>query len=170
MKGPRIVKRKAINTETDPYLHRIKPGDMAACKKCGAVYHNKRWSLTVPAGAGGKAQVPVVCPACRKVMDRFAEGFVTIRGRFLDAHKEEILRLIRNKEKVAMRYNPLDRIIGINEKKGLMDITTTTEKMAQRIGQMMKKTFDGELTYKWSDDVKLARVVWTREEPPEGKR
>lgn len=170
MKGPRIVKKKSINSEKDPYLLGISPDDMAVCKRCGAVYHDKRWSLTLPAGVREeKPSVQVVCPACRKILDKFAEGYVTIKGAFLNAHKDEILHLIRNKEKIAMRHNPLDRIIEISDKKGLIEVTTTTEKLAQRIGQMMKKTYDGELEYKWSEDVKLARVVWTRDERPSGK-
>lgn len=166
MKGPRIVKKKSINSEKDPYLLKIAPGDMAVCKKCGAVYHNKRWSLskkTIALPATAK-KLSVVCPACQKIKDKFAGGYVTLHGTFLKAHKDEILSLVRNKEEHAMHFNPLDRIIEIKAKKSLIEITTTTEKLAQRIGQMLKKAFDGEVEYKWSSDVKLARIVWTREE------
>lgn len=166
MKGPRIVKKKSINSEKDPYLLKIAPGDRAVCKKCGAVYHNKRWSLgkktaVLPAAA---KKISVVCTACQKIKDKFAEGYVTLHGTFLKAHKDEIISLVRNKEDRAMHFNPLDRIIEIKARKSLIEITTTTEKLAQRIGQMLKKAFDGEVEYKWSAGVKLARIVWTREE------
>jgi len=165
MKGPRIVKRKSINTEKDPYLLKLSPGDMALCRKCGAMYHGKRWSIgaKAPAITEGKKRVSVLCPACQKIKDNFPEGYVTIQGAFVKTHKDEILNIIKNKEKIAMRHNPLDRIIGINEKRGVIEVTTTTEKLAQRIGQIIGKAFGGDVEYKWSSDVKLARVVWTRE-------
>lgn len=164
MKGPRILKKKSINSEKDPYLLKISPGDMAVCKRCGALYHGKRWSLGKKvAPAGKKKALTVLCPACQKVQDNFAEGYVTIRGGFLKEHRDDILGLVRNKEAHAMHFNPLDRIISLKEGKGSVDITTTTEKLAQRIGQMLKKAFSGRVEYKWSSDVKLARIVWTRE-------
>lgn len=165
MKGPRIVKKKSINSEKDRYLLKTAPSDKAVCKKCGAVYHSKRWSLAkkISALPATVKKVLVTCPACQKIKEKFAEGYVTLHGTFLKAHKDEILNLVRNKEERAMHFNPLDRIIEIKAKKSLIEITTTTEKLAQRIGQMLKKAFDGEVEYKWSSDVKLARIVWTRE-------
>ncbi len=45
---------------------------------------------------------------------------------------------------------------------GRLIISTTTEKMAQRIGRAVKKAFHGEVAYNWSHDNKLARVDWER--------
>jgi hypothetical protein len=42
-------------------------------------------------------------------------------------------------------------------------VTTTTEKLAQRIGREVKKAYGGTLEYTWSHDVKFARVGWERE-------
>lgn len=168
MKGSRTVNRsvrkKAIDSGTDPYLKDISPEDMAECGRCKAVYYKQRWSMKkdVIVAAVAKKKTAVVCPACRKVRDKFAGGFVTITGGFAREHKDEILRLVKNKEGIAMRYNPLDRIIEIKEKRGSIEVFTTTEKLAQRIGRMLHKTFDGEVEYKWSE-ANLARVVWSRE-------
>ncbi|MEE9614179.1 MAG: BCAM0308 family protein [Thermodesulfobacteriota bacterium] len=153
--------KKSIDTEKDPYLLKEAPKDMAACNKCGAVYHNKRWSLPDKV-TEAKPSVKVLCPACQKIKDGFAGGFVSIRGEFAREHAEEIVNLIRNKEERAMYHNPLDRIIDIKRKKGEMEVTTTTEKLAQRIGQVLHKSFSGKVEYKWGSDVKMARVVWTR--------
>lgn len=164
MKGPRIIRKKAIDTEKDPYLLKLSPNDMAVCRKCAAVYHDKRWSLskTAAAKAATKKRVDVLCPACQKIKEKFAGGFVTIQGDFVGEHKEEILNLVRNKEQRAMHFNPLDRIIEIKQKRDVIEVSTTTDKLAQRLGQMLKKSFCGEVEYKWSSDTKLARVVWTR--------
>lgn len=167
IRGPRIVKKKSIDTEKDPYLPKKSPPDVGECKKCGLIYNGKHWQLRSNAPEDillEEPKVKLVCPACRKIMDNFAEGYVTIQGGFLKGHKDEILHLIRNKEKIAMDSNPLERIIEIKEKAGSIEVTTTTEKLAQRIGQMLHKAFHGDVEYKWSDDVKLARVVWVRQE------
>ncbi|MBI5233564.1 MAG: hypothetical protein HY880_04345 [Deltaproteobacteria bacterium] len=156
--------KKSIDTENDPYLPKIGPHDMAMCKKCSAVYQNKRWTFAQKAvdAAKNTKLAKILCPACQKIKDNFVGGFVTIAGEFFKEHEEEILNLVKNKETRAMHNNPLDRIIKISKKKDYMEITTTTDKLAQRIGQMLKKAFNGCVEYKWSSDVKLARVMWTR--------
>ncbi len=167
MRGPKIAKKKAINSETDPYM--LKKGlgtaGISVCKKCGAAYHEKRWihPSEIPQSVlAEREKKMVLCPACQKIRDRFAEGYVRIEGEFLKDHKEEIINLIKNKEEHAMHFNPLDRIIEIKERKEGVEVTTTTENLAQRIGQILEKSYDGDVEYKWSDDVKLARVVWRR--------
>jgi NMD protein affecting ribosome stability and mRNA decay len=174
MKGPRIVKKKSINSEKDPYMLTAEPPYGSVCKRCGSVYRDKRWSMKAgkkaaeakaPAKAPAKAGAAVLCPACRKIKDKFAEGFVTIKGDFLRGHREEILNMIRNNEEISMHVNPLARIIEIKEKDDEINLTTTTDKLAQKIGRMLKSAFNGSVEYKWSSDVKLARVVWTRGEP-----
>lgn len=178
MKGLRPSKKKAIDTEVDPYMSEVKPNEAATCVKCGAIYHKKRWTLpedaaqavlakaNTMASTRGSTRVSasVTCPGCRKVRDKFAEGFVTIQGSFIKAHQNEIIRLLRNKESLVRHTNPLARIIEIKRSGSGIEVTTTTEKLAQRLGAMLHKTFAGECEYKWSDDVKLARVVWTRQE------
>ncbi|MBI5562422.1 MAG: ATPase [Deltaproteobacteria bacterium] len=163
MKGPRIVKKKAIDTAKDSYLLGAAPQEEAVCKGCGAVWRGKRWTMEGEAAPPG-IKAETVCPACRKTRDRFAEGFVTIQGAFTKSHKDEILKLLHNKGERARRINPLERIMEIKERNGAIEVSTTTDKLAQRIGRMLHKSFNGEVEYKWSSGVKLARVVWTREE------
>ncbi len=157
--------RKAIDSEGDPYLPKTGPKDGAVCRECGAVYLNKRWTLEPKAQRSVNAEetVKVLCPACQKIRDRFIGGFVTIQGGFIKEHRDEILNMVRNKEERSKHYNPLDRIMEIKDMEDSIEITTTTEKLAQRIGRMLKKAFSGKVEYKWSSDVKIARVVWTRE-------
>ena len=49
IKGPRIVKKKAIDTAKDPYLNKTPPADGAVCRKCGAVHIDKRWTISIKA-------------------------------------------------------------------------------------------------------------------------
>jgi NMD protein affecting ribosome stability and mRNA decay len=163
-KYSRSTTKKSIDTEKDPYLRDAGPPKGAVCTRCGAVYSNKRWALGTPPTPAAVEKAPrVTCPACRKIKDGYVGGFVTLRGEFLEEHSEEILNMVRNKEKRAMNNNPLDRIISIKRTRGDLEITTTTDKLAQRIGQMLGKAYNGSVEYKWSDDIKMTRVVWTRQ-------
>jgi len=164
MTGPRIGRGKSMDSHKDPYLSKASPEEMSACAKCGAVYSNKRWAHKNDAApSAAPARAAVLCPACQKIRDKFAQGFVTLQGAFVKEHREDLLNLIKNKETLASHTNPLERIIEIKESGGAIEITTTSDKLAQRIGRVVAKAFSGEVEYKWSDDVKLARVVWTRD-------
>lgn len=162
---PQFFKRKAIDTAKDPYLTAADPKDPSSCRKCGSVYHGKRWVYkdAVPAEMLEKAKPDTLCPACMKIRDNYAEGFLVLEGDFVKEHREEILNLIKNKETLALSINPLERIISLKEKKGVIEISTTTDKLAQRIGQILSKAFHSEAEFKWSSDTKLARVIWKRD-------
>ncbi len=154
--------KKAIDTEKDPYLVGMEVVGNAYCKGCGAYYHNKRWSMVGAESKRDKDVKEVTCPACRKIKDGYAGGYVTLKGEFIRDHSVEIINLVRNNEKRAMHNNPLDRIIAISRLSGEIEIKTTTDKFAQRLGRILKKSYKGCVEYKWSDGVRVARVVWSR--------
>jgi len=104
----------------------------------------------------------VLCPACEKIRDRYPSGQVTLKGPFLAEHREEILRIIKNEEQRARGTNPLQRIMSLSEKSGQLDVTTTDEKLAQRIGRELRKACGGKVTYGWSHNDKFLRVQWER--------
>lgn len=156
--------RKSIPSATDPYLPSSGSRGTAVCRVCGSIYHHKRWDLepTVHLGDPTLAVVRVVCPACRKIRDRFPGGIVTLRGDFLRAHKDQVLRLVRNVERRASEVNPLQRIISIRDWGDGLEIRTTNERLAQRIGRELERACKGEVTYRWSRDNKFVRVEWNR--------
>jgi hypothetical protein len=128
---------------------------------------NKRWyadgaiektKLTNP--EAGK----VVCPACLKIRDNFPGGIVTLKGDYVLPHKQDLMKLIKNEEERARGLNPLERVMSVKENGyGSLVISTTNEKLAQRLGRAVKKAFHGEVAYKWSHDNKLVRVDWERD-------
>ncbi len=163
----RSARIKSIDNAKDPYLAKVRPGDMATCNKCSAVYHDKRWSLSRKtvrmAALAQKKHTKVLCPACQKMKDGFAEGFVTLKGEFVKKNRDELISMIENREKRAIYYNPLSRIIDLKVKRsGAIEVTTTTDKFAQRLGQLIQKAYNGNVEYKWSADTKITRVLWTR--------
>jgi NMD protein affecting ribosome stability and mRNA decay len=104
----------------------------------------------------------IVCPACRKISNHFLGGIVTLEGKFLSAHKEEILNLVRNEEARAKGVNPLERIISIKDVGDRVEIHTTSERLAQRMGREIHRAYKGNASYHWSTDDKFVRVEWHR--------
>jgi len=160
-----FTKRKSIDSASDPYLLSDGTNGISVCKKCHAIFHNKRWYLDEDLYKKLVAQKnirKILCPACRKVKDKFPGGILRLKGEFLKDHKSEILNLIKNEEERARGFNPLERIMGINSIKTGLEITTTNEKLAQRIGKSLQKAYQGKIEYKWSSDTKLLRAEWKR--------
>ena len=160
--------KKNVNRETDPYLPKKSAPSVGVCPECRAICRNKRWYLDEKefkalTGKKGGETASRRCPACRKIADGFIAGLVTLRGGFIREHRKEIRNIVRNEEKRAMGFNPLARIIKFTEVEDGFDVSTTAEKLAQRIGREVYKACSGTLTYKWSADAKLVRVNWVRE-------
>jgi hypothetical protein len=87
---------------------------------------------------------------------------VTLKGPYLAEHREEILRIIVNEEKRARGVNPLERIMSLSDENEQIEITTTDEKLAQRIGRELRKACGGTVSYGWSHNNKFLRVEWER--------
>ncbi|BBA71773.1 BCAM0308 family protein [Geobacter sulfurreducens] len=145
---------------TDVYLP--KEGHEAAlCKKCGALYRNKRWAAaSEEAGTGNLAKV--ICPACQRMADNNPGGIVTFAGDYLLAHEDAILNSIKNIEAKSRVKNPLGRIMEISQDKNVLTIATTEDKLAQKLGREIFKAHRGELHYRWSHGESFVRVSWFR--------
>ena len=160
-----LTHRKSMDTSSDPYLlHDIKY-ENALCKRCHALYQSKRWRFDEELYQKmneWNSTTKVLCPACQKIKDKFPGGIVTLKGTFLREHKDEIINMIKNEEERAMGFNPLERIIEITDISEGMELTTTNEKLAQRIGKSLHSAYQGSVGYKWSQDTKLVRVNWER--------
>jgi NMD protein affecting ribosome stability and mRNA decay len=157
--------RKNVDRTRDPYISRKGSLEVGVCPDCHAISRKKRWYLD-EAEYVSLARTGAVlrrCPACRKIADGFPSGVVTLRGGFLRTHREEILTIVRKEEHRARETNPLERIMAIREGDGSVEILTTDEKLAQRIGREVRKAYQGSVSYKWSEDANLVRVNWSRE-------
>ena len=87
-----------------------------------------------------------------------------MRGGFIWKHRDEILNLIRNESNNALSDNPLERVMSLETEGEDVVLTTTNERLAQRIGRVLHSAYSGHINYKWSEDNKLARIDWIREE------
>ncbi|KAF0219792.1 MAG: hypothetical protein FD174_1805 [Geobacteraceae bacterium] len=158
-KGQRTVR------STDVYLPKAGLKEAAVCKKCHLVYQHKRWHLDEKEAQRLLADAKTnkgVCPACRRMEDDNPGGVVTFSGDYLREHEVEILDLIKNEEAESRGKNPLGRIMEISQEENVLTISTTEDKLAQKLGREVYKAHKGELHYRWSHDQNFVRVSWTR--------
>jgi len=158
-KGPPEENRLRAIRSPDVYLPKRGLPENALCKGCGLFYHNKRWQLEA---IHAKPSCEVLCPACQRMEDHNPAGVVTLSGPYLASHKTEILNTIRHEEAKSREKNPIGRIMEIKEEGGQITVTTTEDKLAQKLGREVYKSQRGELHYQWSHDQNMVRVDWMR--------
>jgi NMD protein affecting ribosome stability and mRNA decay len=142
----------------DSYRQQEKLPEPTRCPDCGAVFRDGRWQWT-PAPSGAHE---ALCPACRRIRDRYPAGYVTLTGDFFAAHRDDILHLVRNREVRAKAEHPLERIMAIEDVADGVQITTTDVHLARAIGEAVHDAYKGELELKYNDEENLVRVRWWR--------
>ena len=141
----------------------------AVCEECGAISAKRRWTAASPDSENqlhkySRPPRKTVCPACLQQRTGEPRGFVYLDGAFLLEHSKEIETLLRNEVERAMKDNPLARILEWKRGKGHnLTVSTTTEHLAQRLGDALERAFGGNTHYDFSHENKLARVNWRRE-------
>lgn len=158
-------KGQMAQRSTDAYRQKLGPTETAICKKCGTIYRNKRWHIDeaeLNRLKGESGVTKVVCPACQRMADDNPAGVVTLTGSYLLEHENDILNLIKREEARSRSKNPLGRIMEISQEESVLTISTTEDKLAQKLGREVYKAHKGELHYSWSHDLHFVRVNWTR--------
>ena len=164
MKGERggftPVRREQLLQELvhDSYKARRKPPEPTRCPDCGAVFQGGRW-IWGAASAGAHAER---CPACHRIHDKFPAGFVTLKGVFMQQHRDEILHLIRHHEAKEKAEHPLQRIMSIVDSADGMVVTTTDTHLARAIAQALHNAYKGEFEFHYNKEENLLRATWTR--------
>lgn len=161
--GFQPVRRDQLREERehDSYKRQQKPTEPSVCPDCGAVFHAGRWQWGPrPAGSA-----EVVCSACHRIRDDFPAGFVYLDGKFLAAHRDELLSLLRHHEEKARAEHPLARIMAIKDEEGGGDgilVTTTDIHLARDLGDALHHAYHGELQFHYNEAEKMLRVHWSR--------
>jgi len=172
MSGKRKYTNATFTKRVDHEAGRHRPSrassEPAVCEACGAVYANRRWTAADSRSEENEHKQRrlgqmTVCPACTQQRTGEPRGFVFLDGSFFVAHHEEIEQLLHNEAKRAAEDNPLARIMDWKRGDGhKLTVTTTTEHLAQRLGNALEKAYGGNTDYDFSHENKLARVNWKR--------
>lgn len=142
----------------DSYRENAKLAEPALCPKCGAAYVKGRWTWAkAPAGAAKHT-----CPACRRIEDQFPAGYVSLKGPFVAAHRDEIVALVRAREARAREEHALQRIMSLEPSGEGLVVTTTDAHLARGIAVAVHEAFKGTLDMTYSQGENLLRATWKR--------
>jgi NMD protein affecting ribosome stability and mRNA decay len=142
----------------DPYRATLKPPEPTRCPECNAAFVGGRWSWQkAPAEAHEQ-----LCPACQRIQDEFPAGYVLIRGDFAKANRDQVIGVVKGKEKREKGEHPLQRIMSIDDVAGGIQVSTTDSHLARGIGEALHDALSGELKIRYSKDENLVRVSWKR--------
>jgi len=142
----------------DPYQSVGKYREPTQCEDCAAVFHRGRWQWgSAPADAHA-----AVCPACRRVRDKLPAGRIMLEGPFTALHRNDLMNLVRNEAAQEGREHPLHRLMQVEEKPDRVDLATTDIHLPRRIGDALRRAYDGELDIKYGDQEYTVRVHWRR--------
>lgn len=140
----------------DAYKAKGKLPEPTVCPQCQAVFQDGRWGWReIPENAHSET-----CPACHRINDNFPAGFVTLSGLFFQSHRTEIMALIRHEEQRARLTHPLQRIMGVEEEKDAVLVTTTDIHLARACGEAVHRAYQGKLEFHYNPEQNLLRVHW----------
>ncbi len=152
----RLVKEK----RHDPYRSTEKFPEPTVCTGCGCVYSGGRWAwMEERPDKANRA----LCPACRRIREKMAAGVIRLSGRFLKGHGKEILNLIRNEEKAEKAEHPLERIMETRNEDGAVEVLTTGIHLAKRIGEAVRRSYQGSYGIEYGDGENSVRIEWHRD-------
>lgn len=153
-RGDRLIRE----LDHDPYHSKRKIKEPAACPNCGAIYQQGRWKWgEAPEGAHRQ-----LCPACQRIEDRVPAAFLTLRGEFFAAHRDEIMNLIHNYEQREKLEHPLKRIMDSEEQEEGFVMTFTDAHLARGIGDAIHRAYEGDVDYQYTKEDIMLRVTWER--------
>jgi hypothetical protein len=135
---------------------------LITCKKCNAmlwqgVWHHK--SEIKKNIRKSKQNGFSICPACKMVEDNMYEGEVIIEN-INPEIKNYVINTIRNRGEIGFKNDPQDRIISIDndDHNGKINIFTTENQLALKIGRKIKKSFNGTMRVIYSKKESVVRV------------
>ena len=150
----RLIREKRHDT----YMERVKKPDGAFCRICGAVYESGRWTWK----NGSMLGTTTICPACQRISDNCPAGVLTIGGPFSTRHRNEILNMVQNIEVHERKDHPLERIIDMAREKDTVTIRTTGIHLARRVGDALKRSYQGDYLLRYEDGGNAVRISWER--------
>jgi hypothetical protein len=142
----------------DPYQATHKLADATTCPDCGAYYVGGRWKH----GRGDRTGPLARCPACLRIADNMPAGTLELQGPYVDAHADELAKLMQHVAEREGREHPLHRIMNIVHDGERITVTTTDLHLPQRMLEAVRSAHQGEGEVHYGDGDYHARAVWRR--------
>ena len=136
-------------------------GATTICERCGAVFSRRTWRRDRQLGDRTLAMAMwAVCPACEQVKGGEYFGRVVARGPYVESNEAALRQRIENVAAHAEVTQPQHRIVSISRDGSMLEVLTTSQKLAHRIAHELKKAFGGKTSYAWSDRNGTLLATW----------
>jgi len=164
----RSLNRRGTQTgKALPVAAQQPPQDPTVCQRCGAVFTRKTWRQNRRVADVLLARAAwAVCPACKQTRSGEYYGRVVVRGVYAVANRAAIRRRIANVASRARFTQPERRIVSAEGDGDVLEVLTTSQKLAHRVARELKKAFGGRVTYAWSDRDGALFATWRRDDVP----
>jgi NMD protein affecting ribosome stability and mRNA decay len=131
------------------------------CQTCGSLYLRRTWR----AGARSRrlGLLPAEydwCPACREQASAEYFGRLRVLRPLTPEVETEVRRRVANVERRARHTQPSRRLMRIDRFNDRLEIMTTSQQLAHRIGHELKKAFGGRVRYVWTDRENALDASW----------
>ncbi len=160
----RSLSRRGSRSEKSPAAGLTRRTRPTACHACGGLFVRKTWRHDHPVTERVYDTVAWrLCPACRQAERGQAFGKVVIAGSWAAANEDAIRRRIANVAARAGATQPQRRVVSIDQTRGVLEVLTTSQKLAHRVARELEKAFGGRTSYAWSDGDGSLRATWSQE-------
>lgn len=150
----------------DPYMAQSKPLEPTVCPDCSVVFSAGRWhwqSDVAPNAEQNQSAHQALCPACKRIRDKVPAGILTLSGEFFKAHRDEIMRILHNKEQEQRAQRPMKRLMEIEDREDGSAVATFTDMhLPQGVGKAIERAYEGELDIQFTKEASIVRVFWQR--------
>jgi len=143
----------------DPYKNPGKLRTPSICSQCNAVFYAGRWHWAPRPAAAHE----IVCQACHRSHDGVPAGVVTLHGAFVRPNRMELVAVVRQQEEGEKRDRPQNRLINIEQGEDRIVVNTTDVQLPVRIGEAIRRTFQGTLQRHFDQESYITRVDWHRD-------
>jgi hypothetical protein len=134
----------------------------AACERCGAVFSRRVWRRGIVTTALLGRVRWVVCPACELVRQQRGFGRLLVKGPSTRTQDELIRHRIAKVEARGAALQPQRRVVSVERTGDVLEILTTSQKLAHRVARELEKLLGGTVRYAWSDDRTLFATLTLR--------
>lgn len=145
---------RRVQPRTQDPTHEKRAGSVL-CSGCGVVYRSGRWSWASPSGD----ETTGLCVACQRLKDEEPAGIVRLSAGF-GVGRQEVMGLVRNIEARESAEHPIERLMGVEEVDGELEIATTGLHLARCIASALKRRFHDHARIEYADERGLIRMDW----------
>ena len=176
----RSLSRRGVQTGKGSAAgHKVAPAaELTVCERCLAVYSRRTWRRRAKLSPQRlEHALWRLCPACKQSNQDQFFGQVLVRGAFARDNQDAIRKRIANVDARARFTQPEHQVIAVEPapdearrgrgtargETNVLEVRTTSQKLAHRIVRELKKAFRGRATYHWSDADGALQAVWQRD-------